>query len=364
MTTKQSSSEPKTMADLLAKRGSLLKSFKVGEKVEGVVVENTPRALVLNIGGKSEGLVAGKALIEARDFVKNLKVGDKVLGSVLISETPDGYTVISLRNASRDFIWAKVDEAKAKDEGISVEVKGANQSGLVVEVFGLNGFIPSSQLGRGLAAKSTTLVGKSIKAKIIEVDKKAFRIILSEKLVSEADLIKAQDKAIKNLEIGKVYDGEVINVFDFGAFVKIDLGSEEKANVEGLVHVSEISWDKVDKPSDALEEGKKVKVKVIDVRGSKVSLSIKQAGEDPWERVANKFKAEDKVTGTVTKMSDFGAFVSLESGIEGLIHITKIPPTMKLTVGEIVNCYIEEVNAKEKRISLGLVLTSKPLGYK
>jgi ribosomal protein S1 len=350
------------MAELLAKYKGVKKSFEAGEKVTATVLEVSSKSLVLDIGGKSEGLVVGKAFSEAKDFIKKLKVGEKVAGSVLIPETPEGYCIISLRSAVKDYVWAKVDNAMAKDDEVTAEVKGISPSGLIVEVFGLSGFIPSSQLGSEAASKTASLQGKSLKAKIIEVDKSANRIILSEKQVSEAKKIEAQKEAVRNLAIGKVYKGTVVNIFDFGAFVRIEV--KPKVYLEGLVHVSEISWDKIGKPSDELAEGQEVNVKVINIRNDKVSLSIKQAGEDPWEKAAKKYRLEDKVAGTVVKMSDFGAFISLEPGIEGLLHITKIPPAQRLSVGDKVNCYIEEIDPKEKRISLGLILTSKPVGYK
>lgn len=369
MTDKKSSTKTKqslTMADLLAKQKSDFRGFRLGETVEGKVLEITPKSLILDIGGKSEGIVAQKAFVEAKDLIKGLKVGDKVTGRVIVTETYDGYTVISLRDAAKNFIWSRIDEAKAKDSEINVEVTSANPSGLVVEVLGMSGFIPSSQLGYKTAAKSANLVGKSIKAKIIEVDKNSNRVILSEKLVSEAQKVKSLDEAIKKIKIGDVFEGEVVSIYDFGAFVKFgyESKSDEKVTLEGLVHVSEISWDKVDKAADVLTPKDKVRVKVIDIKNGKISLSIKQAQEDPWTKVAGKYQIDDKVAGKVVKISDFGVFVSLEPGVEGLIHMTKIPPATKFKTGDEVNCYIEEIDTKEKRISLGLALSTKPLGYK
>jgi len=350
------------MADLLAKYKDTKKSFKFGEKVKGKVLDVSSKSLVLDIGGKSEGLVVGKAFSEAKDYVRKLSVGDTITGSVLIPETPEGYTIISLRNATRDFVWSRVDQAMEEGIEVSSEVVGVSPSGLIVEVLGLGGFIPSSQLGKDALSKMNSLQGKSVKAKIIEIDKGSNRIILSEKQVSEAKKIKAQKDAVKNLKVGEVYGGRVVSIFDFGVFVRIEVESGVK--VEGLVHVSEISWDKVGKPSDVLSDGDEVKVKLLDTHEGKISFSIKQAKVDPWEKVAKKYKAEDRVEGKVVKISDFGAFIALEPGIEGLLHITKIPPAQKLAVGDKVNCYIEEIDSKDKKISLGLVLTAKPLGYK
>jgi small subunit ribosomal protein S1 len=195
----------------------------------------------------------------------------------------------------------------------------------------------------------------------MEVDKLNRKVVLSEKEISEAGDIKRAREALKKIKEGEIYDGVVTTIAPFGAFVKIDVG---KAKLEGLVHVSEISYKKVNLPSDVLKVGDKVQVKVLASHVGKLALSMKQAMRDPWLEVEKKYKAEDKITGRVVRISDFGVFVELEPGIEGLIHITKIPPTHKLVLSQEVRCTIEEVNVRDKRIALGLVLTSIPLGYK
>ena len=183
--------------------------------------------------------------------------------------------------------------------------------------------------------------------------------------MSEAGDIALAKKAMEEVKEGEVYEGIVTTVASFGAFVKIEVPvKKEKAYIEGLVHVSELSYSKVNLPSDVIKEGDKVKVRVLAAHEGKLALSIKHAGRDPWSEVEDKFKPEAKVTGKVVRISDFGVFVELEPGVEGLIHITKIPPTHKLTLGQEVKCNIEEVNVKDKRIALGLVLTTAPVGYK
>lgn len=362
MATKNS---PKTMAELLARQKTKIKRFSMGDQVEGTVLEITPRALVLDIGGKSEGVVAEKAFLEARDFIRNLKVGDKVRGEVIVSETPDGYTIISLRNSAKDFVWEKINTLYDNSHPIGVSIINANPTGLIVDVYGLSGFIPSSLLGKEASKNISALQGKSIDAVIIDIDRDANKIVLSERAVSEKDQVEAEKAAMENIKEGELFEGIVTTVSDFGVFVKILAGKKKKeAELEGLVHISELSWEKVDKPSDVLKVGDKVKVKVIEKRNGKLALSIKDAKEDPWQKVAEKYKAEMHIKGKVVKMSDFGAFVQLEPGIEGLIHVTKIPPATKIKVGDEMTCIVEEINPKEKRISLGLVLTSKPIGYK
>lgn len=353
------------MAELLASAKNKITRFTIGDKVEGTVLEITSKALVLDIGGKSEGIVAEKAFLEARDFIRNLKVGDKVRGEVIVSETPDGFTIISLRNSAKDFIWEKINASYEGGNPISVQIVNVNPTGLIADVHGLSGFIPTSQIGKDLSKNLGNLQGKNVDAVIIDVDRDSNKIVLSERAVSEKDQVEAEKKAMGKIKEGELFEGTVTTVSDFGVFVKIHAGKEKDgADLEGLVHISELSWEKVGKPSDIFSIGDKVKVKVMEKRNGKLALSIKDAKEDPWMKIEEKYKAEMHLKGRVVKMSDFGAFVELEPGIEGLIHMTKIPPATKLKVGDEISCTIEEVNAKEKRISLGLVLSSKPLGYK
>jgi len=358
---------PKTMEELLKLASTQPKAFSVGDKVEGTITIKTSKKLVLDIDGKGEGLVVDRAFNEARDFIKHLKVGEKVKGQVLITETPDGYTIVSLRHAARDYLWRKLRSLKKDDKEVMVEVKGVNPSGVVVNLYGLTGFIPTSHLGKKVQKNVNSLQGSMLKVKVIEIDERQNRIVLSERAVSEADQLKAQEDAMKIIKKSKVYDGVVTTVADFGVFVAIKIsqkGKAEDVRLEGLVHISEMSWGKIGKPSDVLEVGSKVKVKVLEVREGKISFSMKQAKEDPWNQVEKKYKQESKLTGKVTKLSDFGVFVELEPGIEGLVHLTKIPPGKNLRVGDNVKVNVEEVDLEAKKISLGLVLTEKPVGYK
>lgn len=355
-------STPKTMAELLAQSKTKLKSFLVGDKVTGKVVEITPKNLLVDIGGKSEGMVAEKAFIEARDFIRKLSVGDEITAEVIVPETNEGYTILSLRSTAKDFLWNKIDAAYEKEEELTVEVLNVNQSGLIVDVFGVSGFIPKSQIGRDLSKATSNLVGKKIQAVIIDEDRYSNRVVLSEKAVSEKEEIAAQKKAMAKIKDGEVYEGKVTTVTDFGIFVEIQ--ATKTTNLEGLVHISELSWEKVGKPSDIYKEGDKVKVKVLEVKNGKLSLTIKGAKKDPWDEITSKYKPEDELEGKIVRISDFGVFVQLEPGVEGLVHITKIPPTKTFSRGDMVNVSIEEIDPSEKKISLGLVLTEKPLGYK
>lgn len=375
--------EPKTMEELLAQQDDRARTLSRGQRVKGTVIEKTKKNVVFDIGGKSEGVVAEKAFQEAKNFIKNLKVGDEVETSVLIPETPDGFIILSLRNAASEESWKKLEAAKAKATPISVFGKSVNPSGVTVEVGSLLGFIPSSQIGRAASKNYAGLVGRHFETIPIEVDRATNKIVLSEKAVSEALEIKLADSALKKIKEGEIYTGVVTTVVDFGCFVRIDVDLKskpreaesrpagEKAPVEGLVHISELSWEKVDDPRNLVSGGDKVKVKVIGKNlagerpgAGKLALSIKQAQEDPWLKIEKRYKKDTKVKGKVVRVSDFGSFVQLEPGVEGLIHMTKIPPGERLEEGQEVNVYVEDLDKKGRKLSLGLVLTKKPVGYK
>jgi len=369
ITSKKTAKEPTSMAELLAKAGKKLVSFSVGQKIKAKVIAKTPKSLILDIGGKSEGIVAEKAFLEARDYIRGLAIGDSVTASVLVSESREGNVILSLRQAMYDSSWEEMEKARNGREEIVVLAKSVNPSGVVVDAEGLSGFIPTTQLGKEASKNPQGLVGKYFKAIVLEVDRLQNKLILSEKEVSDAEDIKNVKKILAKVKEGEIYDGEVTTVADFGCFVKIEVS--KKAFVEGLVHISELSWGRVERVSDVVAKGDKVKVRVIGKgnmpvgrQAGRLALSIKRAQEDPWEEAGQKYKPETKIKGRVVRVSDFGVFVELEPGVEGLIHITKIPPTVRLLEGQEVKCYVEEIDAKSKKLSLGLVLTSKPIGYK
>ena len=370
---KQKSGEAQTMEELLALYGSGGSSLKRGDKVKGKIIAKESKRLVLDIGAKGEGIVAEKAYQESKDYIKELKVGDEVTASVIVGETPDGYTILSLRNAMADSAWKKLEEAREAKKPVAVLGNSHSTSGLTVEVEGLYGFVPTTQLGKEASKNPQSLVGKNFKVLVIDLNRSENKIILSEKEVSEAEDLKEVRFAYEKIKEGEIYEGKVTTVSNFGCFIEIEVAIDKKkiAKVEGLVHISEISWSKITSVADNVTEGEKVKVKVISKNeplqkggASRLALSIKQAKGDPWKNAAKKYKKDDKVKGSVVRLSDFGAFVELEEGVEGLIHITKIPPGQKLEVGKSIDVYIEDIDPDTRKLSLGVVLTTKPVGYK
>jgi small subunit ribosomal protein S1 len=358
-----SQKEPQTMVDLLKQVDHHVRGWKRGDVVKGILVEKTRGALYFDIGGKSEGMVIDREMKAARDFIKELAVGDEVEAIITQPENDKGQTLLSLKKASGDYLWGQFEEKMKTGETVKVLGREINRGGLIVEAKGLQGFIPASQFGSKWAEQIERLIGKQIEVKLIEVNREKNRLIFSEREVSEAALLKAQEKALKKVKIGAVFKGKVAGVMPFGLFVRIET---EGVALEGLVHISEISWQRVEDPKDFYKEGDEVKVKVLakEKTTGKLNLSIKQLKPDPWEKIEKKYPVDARVKGKVIRLAPFGVFVDLEEGIEGLIHISKIPAEKSLKVGDKVDCYVESIDKEGRRMSLGLVLKEKPVGYK
>lgn len=371
---KTSSKKPQTMDELLAQADYELLVFKPGDPVEGVITEKTKRTLYLDIGGKSEGLVLDREIKAAKEFVDQLEVGDKVQAIVTQAENDRGQTLLSLKKAAMAALWQEFEEKLKTGEPVKVVGRETNRGGLIVNVGGLQGFIPASQFGSRYTPRIDQLINRQIEAKVIEVDPDKNRLIFSEKEVSEAGLLKAQAEALKKVEVGDVLQGKVTGVMPFGLFVRVAIsGSETKKTkkgkaieLEGLVHISEISWEKVESAADFYKEGDKVKVQVlsIDKKSGKLGLSIKRLVADPWEEIEKKYPVDSTVKGEIVRLAPFGAFVHLGPGVEALIHISKIPTDKSFKAGDKVECFVESVDKENRKMSLGLVLKKKPVGYK
>ncbi len=359
--------------------GTVLKGVKRWDTVEGKVVEVTAKALYLDLGAKTQGMVADKEYDAAKEYIRSMKPGDKVTGVVYSPENDSGYILISLKRAAADQRWGDLEERVKSGESLAVRVKEANKGGLLVEIDGIVGFLPGSQVGKAHAGNMEELVGRSVDVIVMEADRATTRLIVSEKAVSDAGDIEARKKLMAKVKMDDVYDGEVTGVVPFGIFVKIpqdqktkikdqkdEKESVEQVNLEGLVHISELSWEKVDDPKDFYKDGDQIKVKVIgvDEASGRLALSVKQMTDDPWQDLVKKYPVDHQFKGIVARLVAYGAFVEIERGLEGLIHISKIPPEMKIDAGDEVSCYIESIDAEHKKISLGLVLTEKPLMYK
>lgn len=357
-----------SMDELLQKSGKSIKTFKTGDKIKAKFISIDSSSSLFDIGGKSEGIVSDRAFDEAKKFIETLKKGDEVEAYVVDAETKEGLVKLSIKDFVLNKVWQDLQNAKQQDKEVSVQVLKVLESGLIVGFeAGLTGFVPVSQLGEEAVKLGQKLLGNPLQVKIIEMDPQTNRLVFSEKAVSEAEELELEAKALAKVKEDQIYKGKVTNLTDFGAFVQIQISVSKKLiPVEGLVHISELSWEKISNPAAKLSLGDEVEVKVLEVdpEDHKLSLSVKQAKQDPWDEIEKKYSPEKQVAGTVTKKSNFGVFVQLEPGVEGLIHLTKLPPSMNLKSGDNINVFIEEVDAKERKISLRPVLAAKPIGYK
>lgn len=347
---------PRTMAELLAKTGYQLTALKRGQQITGTVVDILPREVIIDVGAKSEGIISGKEFDLSADLISGLKVGDKVTANVVYPENDAGQIVLSLRRTGSEMRWEQLFAKKEGEEMLEVRGVEVNRGGLVVDYLGLRGFVPSSQLSQENIGQAESLVGKTLMARVVEADRATNRLIFSQRpAVAPEDLAKKLSK----IKIGEACQAVVTAVLPFGLFATV-------TGLEGLVHISELSWEKVTNPAELFKVGDKVKVLVlsIDQENGRLNLSIKQLTEDPWKKIAEKFTKEQRVTGAVTRLTPFGAFVSLAPRVDGLLHISKIPPDFNINVGDNLDCTIESVDLQSRRISLSLILKEKPVGYR
>jgi small subunit ribosomal protein S1 len=359
----KASKEPQTMEELLASSKAPIKRLKRGEQFEGIVKNIASKTVYIDIGAKSYGVVAGREYDAAREFVKNLKIDDKIMVSIASPEDSMGQILLSLKKAAFSSAWKKYLDAQAQNTEVEVLVKEQTQAGLLIDCDGLSGFIPTSQIGKIHQGKTSELINKKIRVKVLEIDQVQNRLLFSEKAVSEKEKIARLKTLLGKIEVNTTFEGEVTSILPFGVFVKIMIDNEE---IEGLVHISEVSWEKIADAQGMFDIGEKVKVVVIgkDEEAGRLSFSLKQTTDDPWQNKIKNYSQEKQVKGKVLKLIASGAVIGLEDGVEGFLHISKIPPTTKIDVGDTLDLVIEKIEAEKRRISLDLVLKAKPMGYK
>lgn len=361
---KSSKKEILTMDDLLAANEGKFRAFKQGETVEGVITEKAKRAMYVSIGGKTDGLILEKEMKASKVLIDKMKIGDKILVVIYSPENDKGQILLILKKSGSNALWKDYEEKLSSGKVVTVVGKEVNKGGLVVEAGGLQGFIPSSQFGVQAGTNLERFIGKSLEAKVIEVDHEKNRLILSEKDVSEAGMAQAQIAALGDVSVGDVMEGEITGVMPFGFFVKAKAGDGQM--FEGLVHISEISWVKVEKPEDFHKVGDKIKVQVISVdrKNGKLGFSLKRLDRDPWTKIEEKYPVDAAVKGEVIRSAPFGVFVRLEPGVEALIHISKLTGDNQFKEGDKVDCFVESVDKDKRKMSLGIMLKEKPIAYK
>lgn len=359
------SREPQTMEELLAQSSFQVHGLKRGGFVDGTIKSISGKEVLIDVGAKTEGIVSEREIPYIRDFITRLKVGDKLTCYVISPENEEGQVVLSLRKASSEQKWEFL--YRAQKEGLPVEVKGTevNKGGLIVEFRDLHGFIPASQMDIAHTSNMVDLINKFITVKVVEIDRKNNRLIFSERSVSSQVQKENVQEILKKIKVGDKCKGKVTGVVQFGIFVTLTTPEAIK-NMEGLVHISEIAWEKVFNPADHFKLGDIVEVVILGVeeKTGKLNLSIKKLLPDPWHSLAKMYQKDQVVAGKVTRVSPYGVFIEIEKGIEGLLHVSKIPSGREFTPGEPLECMIELVDAEKHRISLSLLPTEKPIGYK
>jgi len=344
-----------TMEDFLLADEEAFGTPKHGDIVDGVVVRVDADEVLVDIGAKAEGIISGRELGFRGDPDAELSPGDVIKVYVLQPENEEGNVVLSRRRALAETTWITAADKQDTGEVIEAEVREQNKGGLIVNVLGLRGFLPSSQVGRTASGTLETLVGQRIPVKVLEVNRKRNRLIVSQKAAEDEDRARRREDLFSRIEVGDVVTGTVSGLTSYGAFV--DIGG-----ADGLIHISELSWDRVSRVTDVLEVGQKVEVKVIklDADQNRISLSLRQLQQDPWERFMNTVPVGSIVDGTVTKTKKYGAFLQVMSGIEGLLHISELSwdhvdrTEDVLKVGEEVQVKVIGIDTARRRVSLSL----------
>lgn len=361
--------QPMTMADLLSQDKYKVVVAKKGSTVKGNVTGKQRKMLLVDIGAKTEGVVTDKEYELAADYIEQLKQGDLVEAVVISAENDRGQVLLSLKQAAMDAKWQYFQDAMTQD--LVLEAKGieVNKGGLIVLVNGVRGFVPSSQFGKHLMGGINRLKGETVKVKAIEVDREKNRLIFSERHVSEAKELAQRAKALESVKAGETYEGVVSGVMHFGLFVTVEVPVPETDGVglvEGLVHISEISWEKVSNPKDYHKVGDRIKIKVlgVDEQSGKLNLSMKQLTDDPWKGISERYPVGTTFTGTVTRTEAFGVFVNVEPGVDGLIHSSKLSPDTNYQKADQVTVTVENVDEDQRRMSLSVVQTEEMAVYK
>ena len=356
MDTKAAPERDLTPEELVEAMEASLHDFKDGDIVEGEIVKIDRDEVLLDIGYKSEGVIPVKELSIRHDVdpTEVVHVGDRVEALVLQKEDKEGRLILSKKRAQYERAWGRIEEVMQSGSTIKGPVIEVVKGGLILDI-GLRGFLPASLVDLRRVRDLHPFVGTELECKIIELDRNRNNVVLSRRAFLEESQSEGRKKFLESLLKGERRKGTVSSIVNFGAFV--DLGG-----VDGLVHVSELSWKHVDHPSEVIQVGQEVEVEVLDVdlERERVSLSLKATQEDPWKEFERKYAAGEIIEGQVTKLVPFGAFVRVAAGIEGLVHISELSeqhvesPEAVLTVGDRVHVKVIEVDVPRRRISLSM----------
>lgn len=344
------------MDDLLAQASDSVKQLTAGEVVHGTILSIKKHEVLIDLGPLGVGLVPRREVSMSNNYAE----GDEVTASVVEVELDNGYSLLSMRKAARDRGWDEVAAKLESGEIVTVTPYDANRGGLLAEYEGVRGFLPVSQLSAEhyprvgssdkdeILQRLNVLVNKEIRVRILDADRKANKLIFSEKEAIKEGLAERFEK----LSVGDTVKGIVTGVVDFGVFVNVE-------GIEGLIHISEISWERVNNPSDYVKVGQTVEAKIIAIDKERLSLSMKQLTKDPWLDEVEQFKSGEDVEGTVTRITPFGAFVQLSPAVEALVHVSELggdgtDPEKVFTLNERKAFTVLEIDKDNRKISLSL----------
>jgi len=363
--TENENAETNNMASLLEKEGLGIDFPEQGEIRTGTIARIIPGQILVSVGTKSEGIISGKEFeMIPQEELTELKVGNQIPVYVINPEDQDGTLVLSYVRAREEVDWKQAEELLSSKASFHSTIIGYNKGGLIIPIGGLRGFVPASQVSLSRRAgisgetpeqKYSKMIGEVIDVTVIEVDRERRRLILSERAASAETRESLKERVIDELKEGEIRIGRVTSVAEFGAFVNI-------SGADGLVHLSEITWERIRHPNEVLKIGQEVKVKVISIDREKkrIGLSIRQLQEDPWNQQSAKYQVGQLVEGSITRLTKFGAFARLEDDIEGLIHISEISekriehPKEVLREGDVVTLRVIKIDPANHRIGLSL----------
>jgi len=332
-----------------------LRTVEEGQILKGIVVDITPDHVTVDVGYKSEGQIPLQEFLK-RDKRLDVKIGDQIDVLLEKKSIEEGLLILSKEKADKVNVWKDVSRSCREGEVIEGEIVSKVKGGLSVDIDGIPAFLPGSQIDLKPVRNLDALIGKRLRFKVIKFNRKRNNIVLSRRVLLDEERKVLREETLKNLQEGEVVEGTVKNLTDYGAF--IDLGG-----VDGLLHITDISWGRISHPTEKLSVGNRVKVKVLhfDREKEKVSLGLKQAMPDPWDSVPERYPAGTRVKGKVVNTTDYGVFIELEDGVEGLVHISEMSwskktkhPSKVVHIGDLVEVMVLDCDPVKKRISLGM----------
>lgn len=345
------------MASLLKKQRPT--TIKKGKEIEAKIISLSKKGITFDIGAKAYALLGELEIKEVSTYLPYLKSGDKILVRIISEESRNGFPVVSLRKFFEKGKWEILREKKEKEEEIEVVCGDYGKGGVFIDFMGIRGVIPKIQLTEPYITTPEKLVNQKIKVKILEADKEKNRLVVSQKAsvlkISQKDLKKKFD-AIKEK---KTYKAKILGASEFGVFCEVE-------GVEGLIHISEISWEKVSNAANHVTIGDTIDVYIVEKneKDLKLNLSLKRLTPDPWKEIEEKYAKDKEVQGEVVRKEKYGYFIRLEPGVEGLIHISKLTGGEDLKMGQKITAFVERVSLKDRRMSLVLPQKEKPVMYR